>query len=143
MALKNIFLLIIVLMFTILSCKENKIDPLLLEADEIQHEAINIGIKADSILDARMAEGANKWNIDSLRMIKSSISKWRNEMIVIPGIGHSHDNHDHGDHGHEGHSHGDHDHGESNVAAQLSPIEIKKVQEEWKAAIILIYDTLN
>ena len=119
------------------ACKENSIDPLLLQADEIQHESIDLGLRADSILDARMAEGANKWNIDSLRLHKSYISIWRNEMVTIPGMEHSHEGHTH-----EGHNH-NHDHEKTDVAAQLSPAELKKVQEGWKDAIVDILSSIK
>ncbi len=124
------------------SCKENSIDPLLLQADEIQHEAIDLGLRADSILDARMAEGANKWNIDSLSLLKSAVGNWRNEMVTIPGMEHSHEGHKHEGHIHEGHNH-NHDHEKTDVVAQLTPAEIKKVQEGWKDAIVDILASIK
>ena len=119
------------------SCKEHKIDTLLMEADRIQHEAIDIGLKADSILDVRLAEGTNQWNIDSLRILKSNINLWRSEMIAIPGINHSHEGHDHEGHDHEGHDHA------NEISVVLSPSDIKKAQEEWMSAIKIIYDSLK
>jgi ABC-type Zn2+ transport system substrate-binding protein/surface adhesin len=149
--MKSLILILAGITITFFACKENKIDPLLMEADTIQHQAIDLGVKADNILDARLAEGAVKWNIDSLRQIKSAISNWRLEMIAIPGIdhaghdheGHNHDANNHEGHDHEGHDHAGHNHEQTDLAAQLTPAEIKKVQEEWLATIKTIYDGLQ
>ena len=108
--------------------EQTKVDPILQEALSIQDEAIHIGMELDSILDAKMAEGSFAQNIDSLRILKSAVNDWRNNMVEIPGIEHDHDHHGH-DHDHS------HDHSGSEAAAHLSPQDIKKVQTEWKAAI--------
>lgn len=130
----NLFLSILFLLVFFLSCKNknghsgNQSEIILKEALTIQDEAIHIGLELDSILDTRLAQGANMWNIDSVRLLKSEVNIWRNNMVAIPGIEleHDHDSHDH-DHSH------DHTHAET--AAHLSPEEIKNVQIEWKEAI--------
>lgn len=135
-------LLSVILMSAFLiSCKnkteeQTKVDPILQEALSIQDEAIHIGMELDSILDAKMAEGSFAQNIDSLRILKSAVNDWRNNMVEIPGIEHDHDHHGH-DHDHS------HDHSGSEAAAHLSPQDIKKVQTEWKAAIDSIRNSIK
>lgn len=135
-------LLSVILMSAFLiNCKnkteeQTKVDPILQEALSIQDEAIHIGMELDSILDAKMAEGSFAQNIDSLRMLKSAVNDWRNNMVEIPGIEHDHDHHGH-DHDHS------HDHSGSEAAAHLSPQDIKKVQTEWKAAIDSIRNSIK
>ncbi len=135
-------LLSVILMSAFLiSCKskteeQTKVDPILQEALSIQDEAIHIGMELDSILDAKMAEGSFAQNIDSLRILKSAVNDWRNNMVEIPGIEHDHDHHGH-DHDHS------HDHSGSEGAAHLSPQDIKKVQTEWKAAIDSIRNSIK
>lgn len=135
-------LLSVILMSAFLiNCKskteeQTKVDPILQEALSIQDEAIHIGIELDSILDAKMAEGSFAQNIDSLRILKSAVNDWRNNMVEIPGIEHDHDHHGH-DHDHS------HDHSGSEAAAHLSPQDIKKVQTEWKAAIDSIRNSIK
>ncbi|MBC7883877.1 MAG: hypothetical protein H7X99_00275 [Saprospiraceae bacterium] len=108
------------------SGNQTQSDQILSEALRIQDEAIHIGIEVDSILDVRLAEGAYARNIDSLKLLKTTVLNWRYNMVEIPGAAH-----DHTHHNHEGHHH-DHDGGS---AANLTPEEIKKVQSEWKTAI--------
>lgn len=133
-------LLSVILMSAFLiNCKskteeQTKVDPILQEALSIQDEAIHIGIELDSILDAKMAEGSFAQNIDSLRILKSAVNDWRNNMVEIPGIEHDHDHH--------GHDHS-HDHSGSEAAAHLSPQDIMKVQTEWKAAIDSIRNSIK
>ncbi|MBK8054376.1 MAG: hypothetical protein IPK35_14210 [Saprospiraceae bacterium] len=135
------------ILFIFYSCKHtHDVDPLLVEADRVQHEAIALGEMADSILDARLAQGKNAWNIDSLKLLKSEVANWKIEMVGVPGIHHDHDHsehegHDHA-HAHEGHDH-THDHGNQDIGAQLSPAENKKVQEEWKIRIEQVLSTLK
>ena len=80
--------------------------------------------------------GLSAQNIDSLRILKSAVNDWRNNMVEIPGIEHDHDHHGH-DHDHS------HDHSGSEGAAHLSPQDIKKVQTEWKAAIDSIRNSIK
>lgn len=144
----KIVLTLSLISFALFACKhKHDVDPLLLEADKIQHEAISLGEKADSILDARLAQGSNVWNIDTLRLLKSEVAQWKLEMVGVPGIEHDHDHHDHEgeDHTHDhSHDHGhNHDHGNQEIGAQLSPAENKKVQMEWKQRIESIVSSLQ
>jgi hypothetical protein len=130
---------IILMSVLLVNCKnkteeQTKVDPILQEALSIQDEAIHIGMELDSILDAKMAEGSFAQNIDSLRILKSAVNDWRNNMVEIPGVEHDHHGHDH-DHSH--------DHSGIEAAAHLSPEDIKKVQLEWKAAIDVIRSSIK
>jgi ABC-type Zn2+ transport system substrate-binding protein/surface adhesin len=130
---------IILMSVLLINCKnkteeQTKVDPILQEALSIQDEAIHIGMELDSILDAKMAEGSFAQNIDSLRILKSAVNDWRNNMVEIPGVEHDHHGHDH-DHSH--------DHSGIEASAHLSPEDIKKVQLEWKAAIDVIRSSIK
>ena len=134
------------ILFIFYSCKHaHEVDPLLVDADRVQHEAIALGVMADSILDARLAQGKNTWNIDSLRMLKSELANWKIEMVGVPGVHHDHSNHEGNDHAHDhvhDHAH-DHDHGDQEIGGQLSPAENKKVQEAWKIRIEKVLASSN
>ena len=112
---------------------------ILKEALTIQDDAIHIGMAVDSLLAAKFAQGAVVQNIDSLRAILKDVDAWKYNMVKIPGMAHDHD---HAGHDHAGHDHS-HDHGGTDAAAHLTPQEIKKVQEEWKAAIEAIHAKLK
>lgn len=137
MYFKSLLLGVSFIFIIFVSCKHtHELDPLLVEADKIQHEAIALGVIADSILDLRLSQGANAWNIDSLKLLKSEVANWKLEMVGVPGVDHGHDDHNHEGHNHEDHNHDhDHNHGNQEIGAQLTPAENKKVQEEWKARI--------
>ncbi len=149
--LNNIKWAIILVILPFMSCKNSssKADntasvdktAVLKEALTIQDDAIHIGIEVDSLLAAKFAQGAVAQNIDSLRAILKEVDAWKYNMVKIPGLAHDHD---HDGHDHSGHDHThDHDHGGTDAAAHLTPEEIKKVQEEWKAAIEAIHEKLK
>ena len=145
MYLKSLLSGVSFIFIILVSCKHtHELNPLLVEADKIQHEAIALGVIADSILDLRLSQGANAWNIDSLKLLKSEVANWKLEMVGVPGVDLGHDNHNHEGHNHEGHNHEghNHDHGNQEIGAQLTPAENKKVQEEWKARIEKILSSL-
>ncbi len=137
---------IIMLVSIAVSCKERKQgeDPILREALTIQDEGIHLGIDIDSMLSARMTEGALAQDIPRLQMLKKQIEDLKHNMVIIPGIEHDHDHsgHDHAGHDHSGHDHS-HDHSKDDVASSLSPADQLKVQTEWKAAILAIRDSLK
>lgn len=129
-------LVLVVILFFHVSCKHSHdVDPVLLEADILMHEGMALGIIADSILDARMAQGANEWNLDTLRKLKSEVANWKAEMIGVPGVGHDHHHHENDGHHHDHDHNHNHDH---ELGAQLTPAEIKKVQQDWKSRIEVI-----
>lgn len=138
---------VFILMLPFMSCKNNTSTTdssssadktaVLKEALTIQDDAIHIGMEVDSLLAAKFAQGAVVQNIDSLRMILKEVDDWKFNMVKIPGMEHDHSGHDHAGHDH------DHDHEGTDAAANLTPEEIKKVQEEWKAAIVAIRDRLK
>ena len=140
---------IIILILPFISCKNSSSNAdnaasddktaVLKEALTIQDDAIHIGIEVDSLLAAKFAQGAVAQNIDSLRAILKEVDAWKYNMVKIPGMTHDHD---HSGHDHSGHDHA-HDHGGTDAAAHLTPAEIKKVQEEWKAAIEAIHEKLK
>jgi len=141
MMVSNIKWACIVLILPFMSCK-NTVQPtdstsILKEALTIQDDAIHIGIEVDSLLGAKFAQGAVVQNIDSLRAILKEVDMWKYNMVKIPGM-----NHDHSGHDHTGHDHA-HDHEGSDAASHLTSEEIKKVQEEWKAAIQVIHNKLK
>jgi len=145
--INNIKWAIIILILPFISCKNSSSNAenaasddktaVLKEALTIQDDAIHIGIEVDSLLAAKFAQGAVAQNIDSLRMILKEVDDWKYNMVKIPGMEHDHSGHDHAGHDH------DHDHEGSDAAANLTPAEIKKVQEEWKAAIEAIHEKLR
>ena len=139
--ISNIRWAMIVFFLPFLACKNNvqttESKSVLKEALTIQDDAIHIGIEVDTLLAAKFAQGAVLQNIDSLRAILKEVDEWKYNMVKIPGLEHDHSGHDH-----VGHDHG-HDHGGSDAAAHLTSEEIKKVQEEWKAAIQAIHDKLK
>jgi ABC-type Zn2+ transport system substrate-binding protein/surface adhesin len=142
----------LIIVLTLLSaCKEHNhdVDPLLKEALNIQDEAIHLGMDVDTILLAKLAQGAAGQDIAKIQRLKAAYESWKVSMVTIPGLKHDHDHgdaghegHDHSGHNHEGHDHS-HDHGKEEVATHLTPAEHKKVQEEWKAAIVAIRDSLK
>ena len=151
--INNIKWAIILLILPFISCKNSSSNAdtasddktaVLKEALTIQDDAIHIGIEVDSLLAAKFAQGAVAQNIDSLRAILKEVDAWKFNMVKIPGMAHDHDHsgHDHSGHDHSGHDHS-HDHGGSDAAAHLTPQEIKKVQEEWKAAFEAIHKKLK
>lgn len=145
--INNIKWAIIILILPFISCKNSSSNAdntasddktaVLKEALTIQDDAIHIGIEVDSLLAAKFAQGALAQNIDSLRMILKEVDDWKYNMVKIPGMEHDHSGHDHAGHDH------DHDHEGSDAAVNLTPAEIKKVQEEWKAAIEAIHEKLK
>lgn len=147
--INNIKWAIIILALPFISCKNSSSNvdaaasddktAVLKEALTIQDDAIHIGIEVDSLLAAKFAQGAVAQNIDSLRAILKEVDAWKYNMVKIPGMAHDHD---HSGHDHSGHDHA-HDHGGTDAAAHLTAEEIKKVQEEWKAAIEAIHEKLK
>jgi len=147
--INNLKWAVIILMLPFISCKNSTSGTdssssadktsVLKEALTIQDDAIHIGMEVDSLLAAKFAQGAVVQNIDSLRAILKEVDDWKYNMVKIPGVEHDHD---HAGHDHAGHDH-DHDHGGTDAAANLTPEEIKKVQEEWKAAIEAILEKLK
>lgn len=139
--INNIKWIIMVLLLPFFSCKNNTPSAdssnVLKEALTIQDDAIHIGIEVDSLLAEKFAQGAVVQNIDSLRAILKQVDAWKYNMVKIPGMEHDHEGHDHAGHDHA------HDHEGSDAASHLTPEEIKKVQEEWKAAIQAIHDKLK
>ena len=144
--INNIKWAIIILILPFISCKNSSSNAdtasddktaVLKEALTIQDDAIHIGIEVDSLLAAKFAQGAVVQNIDSLRAILKEVDAWKYNMVKIPGMAHDHSGHDHSGHDHA------HDHGGTDAAAHLTPEEIKKVQEEWKAAIEAIHEKLK
>lgn len=122
------------------ACKSApEVDALLKEAQKIQDEAIHIGLSVDSTIDARMAQGKIVQDIEKLKLLKADYVSWQANMVVIPGLKHTcnHKGHDHG--GHEHHHHDD----VSSAASQLTPAEMKKVQEEWKSAVVAMQSALK
>jgi ABC-type Zn2+ transport system substrate-binding protein/surface adhesin len=149
MMINNLKWAVIILILPFISCKNSTSSSdssssadktaVLKEALTIQDDAIHIGMEVDSLLAAKFAQGAVVQNIDSLRIILKEVDDWKYNMVKIPGMEHDHD---HAGHDHAGHDHS-HDHEGTDAAANLTPEEIKKVQEEWKAAIEAIYDKLK
>lgn len=137
---RTCFFLFSILLFVI-SCKQGaEVSPALNEALAIQDEAIHIGMSVDSVLNARMSEGQYAQDIEKLQHWKTFVQTWKANMVAVPGVVHDHDHHDHAGHDHEGHDHGD---AKAAEMTHLTPEEIKKVQEEWKAAIVAIRDSLK
>lgn len=134
--MKYIFLwTVVVVCTTFLACKEKTgEDTQLKEALAIQDEALHIGMEVDSILEARYNQGSVAQNIEQLRKWKNFTDQWKQNMVKVPGVEH--------DHSHDGHDHS-HDHEGADAASHLSPADIKKVQEEWKAAIVAVRDSLK
>ena len=121
-----------------IACKHtHDIDPLLKEAYDIQHEAIHIGEDALELINKKIADSNTSISNDSLKMYALAIEGWKKEMIEVPGIVHDHD----------GHNHADHHHGPPNesgaLAAQLTPLENKNLQEGWKQVIVGIFTELK
>jgi hypothetical protein len=129
-----------------IACKEHKHDaenPIMRQALNIQDEAIHIGMEVDSLILSRMAQGGAGTEIAKLQSFKKQIEIWKHNMVIVPGLAHDHDHagHNHGDE-HAGHDHG-HDHSKEDVAAQITPEDQLKVQQEWKSAIVAIKDSLR
>jgi hypothetical protein len=115
--------------FVFTSCNHNhNLDPVLVEAQAIQDEALHLGISVDSIVNAKLLIAKDTSAYEFLNQLKSEVAIWRVSMVAVPGSKHK-CNHDHGEHVHI----------EGSDASHLSPAENKKVQEEWKAVI----DTMN
>ncbi len=124
------------MLLAVSGCKEKTaaVDPQLSDALEVQDKAIHLGIEVDSILMARMAQGNIAQNIDQLRRWKIQVENWKTNMVAVPGVEH---------HDHDGHDHS-HDHGtQQQTASHLTPAQVKKVQEEWLAAIVALKDSLQ
>jgi len=139
--MKRTYIFLFSILMLVISCKQSAdINPLLNEALTIQDEAIHIGISVDSVLTARMAEGQYAQDIEKLQNWKTYVQTWKANMVVVPGVVHDHNHHDHAGHDHAGHDHGD---AKSEEVTHLTPEEVKKVQEEWKAAIVAIRDSLK
>jgi len=111
--------------FVFNSCNHNhNIDPVLVEAQAIQDEAIHLGISVDSIINAKLLIAKDKSAYEFLNQLKSEVAIWRVSMVAVPGSKHK-CNHDHGEQVHI----------VGSDASHLSPADNKKVQEEWKTVI--------
>jgi hypothetical protein len=124
----------LLLIFTSIQCKNKAVtDPLLLEASEIQHEAIHIGEELEMALTQALASDTTAAGQDKYNTIMEALNDWKKNMIEIPGIEHDH-NHNHGHH--------DHSHSTSDAASHLTPEEMKSVQTEWKNAVLALKEVL-
>lgn len=128
-------ILLFTMVCTIIQCKSKAtVDPVLLEASEIQHDAIHIGDELESMLKDAMAKDTSADGKDKYNVLLTALKDWQNNMVEIPGIEHDHD------HGHHNH---DHSHKASDAAAHLTPEEMKQVQIEWKNAVIALKEAFN
>ncbi len=131
MYFKILFFAGVTLMLTFTSCNHN-LDPILAEAQTVQDEAIDLGIRVDSIIYEKLIITKDTSTIQLLNKVKSEITIWRSSMVAVPGSKHK-CNHDHGEHIHI----------EGSDASHLTPAENKKVQEEWKEAIEIINEQVK
>lgn len=133
--MKYIFpLFTLLLLITAIHCKNKAAtDPVLLEASEIQHEAIHIGEELEMALTQALASDTTAEGQDKYNTLMEALKDWKKNMIGIPGIEHDHD-HDHGHH--------DHSHSSSDAASHLTPEEMKSVQIEWKNAVLALKEAL-
>ena len=116
-------------------CKgKSQTDPVLLEAFDIQHEAIHIGDEVESMIKEGMANDTTAAGKEKYSILMEAYTDWKNNMVEVPGVEHDHSGHDH-DHSHS--------HSASPAAAHLTPEEVKQVQTEWKNAITAIKESIN
>jgi ABC-type nickel/cobalt efflux system permease component RcnA len=127
----------------VFSCKgKEEQNPVLIEAMQIQDEAIHTGLSVDSLIQVRIGADTSAASIKEWGRWAERVAVWRKSMVAVPGVAPLHDHHDH-DHGHaHGHDHS-HDHAPAASAEGLSPEEIKQVQLSWKAEIDAIRDSLR
>jgi ABC-type Zn2+ transport system substrate-binding protein/surface adhesin len=158
------FLFITILLF---GCKKTS-DPTLAEALAIQDEAIHMGMDLNKEIGEMMSSDPTVENLSALGKIKTDLMMWKKQMIPVPGMKHDHDHegHDHKDktkdttaakgndhssHDHEGHDHEGHDHevhgrllsSNEEIAATLTPEEIKLIQTDWKNELLKIKAELD
>lgn len=106
-------------------CKHGRtMDPLLIEAVQIQEDALKIARRYDSLIDEKWNETTDSIIRHELMTIQTKIKEWKKQRIEIPGIPQDHSLHDHSKH--------NHNHPED---LGLKPDEMVKVQEEWRNII--------
>jgi hypothetical protein len=128
MRLNLLFLWLITMAFV--SCNQKSQEsPLLQEALAIQDSAIHTGMDVEDIIAEKLEKDTSAALRDSLSKIQMEVQDWKKSMIIIPGMEH--------DHSHEGHDHEHHHHHHEGGqdGSHLSPEDLKKAQESWKAAI--------
>lgn len=128
MRLYLLFLWLITMTFV--SCNQKSQEsPLLQEALAIQDSAIHTGMDVEDIIAEKLEKDTSAALRDSLSKIQMEVQDWKKSMIIIPGMEH--------DHSHEGHDHEHHHHHHEGGqdGSHLSPEDLKKAQESWKAAI--------
>lgn len=129
-----LFLSTLLTLFTFTRCKVEKTNQQIIdEAVKHQSEALVIGASVDTMLEARFMQGAVLQDIDRLRKFRNAADTWRHKMVLIPGAS------DHADH--EGHEH--HAHSHEAEASSHSALDLLKLQQEWKAEIEAIRDSIK
>jgi len=126
----NVLIFLVLALITASCNQNNEASPLLEEAMSIQDSAIHIGMDVEDIISEKLKQDTSVLMRDSLGKIQMEIEDWKHSMILIPGMEHDHDHEGH-DHGHHHHHH--HEGGQD--GSHLSPEDLKKAQESWKAAI--------
>lgn len=153
---------IILFLFFSTGCKKGN-DPTLGEALVIQDEAIHMGMDIEKEIGEMMSSDPTPENLSVLGKLTIDIMQWKKQMIPVPGMQHDHD-HDgldpkknkkdtsasreenHEGHDHEGHDHENHGHLKSTnaeIAATLTPEEIKLIQTDWKKELLKIKAELD
>lgn len=139
----SIHFTVFILLVGLVSCKSKQdVDPVLLQALQIQDEGIHTGLAVDSMIDARIGADTSAMTIKEMNKWKERVALWREAMVAIPGVEHDHSHQGHAHHDHDHHDHSN-DHGSSNLAEGMTPADIKQVQLSWKNEIEAIRDSIR